>query len=84
MKRRSLYRHGPAIADSMEPHAKPFPLRCELNYPGSAMTNLSEIERLLRGESLDADPTETREWLDAFDTLLANAATSARATCCSG
>ncbi|MEO7403838.1 MAG: pyruvate dehydrogenase (acetyl-transferring), homodimeric type, partial [Burkholderiales bacterium] len=39
------------------------------------MTNISAnftaIERVAGPESLDADPTETREWLDAFDALVA-------------
>jgi len=34
------------------------------------MTNVSDIAKLLAGESLDADPAETREWLEAFDALL--------------
>jgi pyruvate dehydrogenase E1 component len=37
------------------------------------MTNLADIAKLLSGESLDADPVETREWLDAFDAMLATA-----------
>ena len=36
------------------------------------MTNLSDIAKLLAGESLDNDPIETREWLDSFDALLAS------------
>src|SRR3970040_475836 len=35
------------------------------------MTNVSDIARLVAGESLDADPAETREWLDAPDALVA-------------
>ncbi len=38
-----------------------------------AMTNLADINKLLSGESLDSDPTETREWIDAFETLVAAA-----------
>ncbi len=34
------------------------------------MTNLADIAKLLAGQSLDNDPLETREWLDAFDALL--------------
>jgi len=37
------------------------------------MTNVSDMGRLVAGESLDADPAETREWLDALDALVANA-----------
>src|SRR5512134_669736 len=37
------------------------------------MTNVSDIAKLLGGESLDADPAETREWLDALDALVATA-----------
>jgi pyruvate dehydrogenase E1 component len=37
------------------------------------MTNVSDIARLVAGESLDADPVETREWLDALDALVASA-----------
>ncbi|MGD9952290.1 MAG: alpha-ketoglutarate dehydrogenase [Burkholderiales bacterium] len=37
------------------------------------MTNVSDIARLVAGESLDADPAETREWLDALDALVASA-----------
>src|SRR5512134_1715958 len=37
------------------------------------MTNVSDIARLLGGETLDADPAETREWLDALDALVATA-----------
>jgi pyruvate dehydrogenase E1 component len=36
------------------------------------MTNVSDIGKLVAGESLDADPAETREWLDALDTLVAS------------
>ncbi|MDA1116847.1 MAG: alpha-ketoglutarate dehydrogenase [Proteobacteria bacterium] len=36
------------------------------------MTNVSDIAKLVAGESLDADPAETREWLDALDALLAS------------
>jgi len=37
------------------------------------MTNVSDIGKLVAGESLDADPAETREWLDALDALVASA-----------
>ena len=37
------------------------------------MTNLADINKLLSGESLDSDPAETREWIDAFETLVAAA-----------
>jgi len=37
------------------------------------MTSVSDIGKLLAGESLDADPAETREWLDALDALVASA-----------
>jgi pyruvate dehydrogenase E1 component len=37
------------------------------------MTNFSDIGKLVAGESLDADPAETREWLDALDALVATA-----------
>jgi pyruvate dehydrogenase E1 component len=37
------------------------------------MTKVSDIDRLVAGESLDADPVETREWLDALDALVASA-----------
>ena len=36
------------------------------------MTNVSDIGKLVAGGSLDADPAETREWLDALDTLVAS------------
>ncbi|MGH8689004.1 MAG: alpha-ketoglutarate dehydrogenase [Burkholderiales bacterium] len=36
------------------------------------MTNVSDIARLAGGGSLDADPAETREWLDALDALVAS------------
>ncbi|MEO8717312.1 MAG: alpha-ketoglutarate dehydrogenase [Burkholderiales bacterium] len=37
------------------------------------MTNVSDIAKLVAGESLDADPAETREWLEALDALVAAA-----------
>jgi len=37
------------------------------------MTNVSDIAKLVAGESLDADPAETREWLDALDALVTSA-----------
>jgi len=37
------------------------------------MTNVSDIARLVAGGSLDADPAETREWLEALDALVAAA-----------
>jgi len=37
------------------------------------MTNVSDIAKLLGGESLDADPAETREWLEALDALVESA-----------
>jgi len=36
------------------------------------MTNVSDIAKVVGGESLDADPAETREWLDALDALVAS------------
>jgi pyruvate dehydrogenase E1 component len=36
------------------------------------MTNVSDIAKLVAGDSLDADPAETREWLDALDALVAS------------
>ena len=35
------------------------------------MANVSDIAKLVAGETLDADPAETREWLDALDALVA-------------
>jgi pyruvate dehydrogenase E1 component len=37
------------------------------------MTNVSDIAKLVAGGSLDADPVETREWLEALDALVAAA-----------
>jgi pyruvate dehydrogenase E1 component len=37
------------------------------------MTNVSDIAKLAAGGSLDADPAETREWLEALDALVAAA-----------
>jgi len=37
------------------------------------MTNVADIAKLVAGASLDADPAETREWLEALDALVAAA-----------